>query len=121
MLSSSHPMRDVCGELAKADFYGLDPGGYSAGEKPFVPHQNRNVGGIVAVILRVACNYTNGRTVIAEVEFDATGKGTIRRTDDSYIREVSRYGLVASIGVGFTSALGAMEHRRSKCARVLIR
>ena len=128
MLSSSHPMHDVCGELAKADFYGLDPGGYSAGERPFVPHQNRNVGGIVAVILRLACNYTGGRTVIAEVEFDATGKGTIRRADDSYIREaleealatpieyetgMFKCGVLASVPV--VAQPGTPRHARAMC------
>lgn len=40
MLSSSHPLRDVCDDLAEADLYGLGPGGYPAGEEPITPHPN---------------------------------------------------------------------------------
>ncbi|MGE5593174.1 MAG: hypothetical protein ACM3X3_05785 [Betaproteobacteria bacterium] len=40
MLSSSHPLRDVCDDLAEADLYNLGPGGYPAGEEPITPHPN---------------------------------------------------------------------------------
>lgn len=40
MLSASHPLNDVCDELAEADLYGLGPGGYPAGEEPIIPHPN---------------------------------------------------------------------------------
>lgn len=40
MLSSGHPFRDVCDDLAEADLYGLGPGGYPAGEEPITPHPN---------------------------------------------------------------------------------
>lgn len=38
------------------------------------------------MIIRYGCNY-NGQRVEAEVEFDRSGKGTIRRADNDYIRE----------------------------------
>jgi len=37
------------------------------------------------MIIRYGCNY-NGQRVEAEVEFDRSGKGTIRRADNGYIR-----------------------------------
>jgi hypothetical protein len=40
MLSSSHPIQDVCDDLATADLYGMGPGGYPSGEEPVVPHPN---------------------------------------------------------------------------------
>lgn len=40
MLSASHPLRDVCDDLAEADLYHLGPGGYPAGEEPITPHPN---------------------------------------------------------------------------------
>lgn len=39
-LSSSHPLPDVCDDLASADLYGLGPGGYPAGDEPPYPHAN---------------------------------------------------------------------------------
>jgi hypothetical protein len=38
LLSSSHPLPDVCDDLASADMYGLGPGGYPAGDEPPLPH-----------------------------------------------------------------------------------
>lgn len=40
MLSASHPMEDVCDELAEANLYGLGPGGYPMGEEPPLAHPN---------------------------------------------------------------------------------
>ena len=40
LLSSSHPLPDVCDDLASADLYGLGPGGYPAGDEPPYPHAN---------------------------------------------------------------------------------
>lgn len=40
MLSTGHPMQDVCDDLATADLYGLGPGGYAAGSEPITPHPN---------------------------------------------------------------------------------
>ncbi len=39
-LSASHPLQDVCDDLASADLYNLGPGGYPAGEEPITPHPN---------------------------------------------------------------------------------
>lgn len=39
-LSSSHPVPDVCDDLASADLYGLGPGCYPAGDEPALPHPN---------------------------------------------------------------------------------
>jgi hypothetical protein len=49
------------------------------------------------VITRFACNYTDCTRVEAEIEFDATGKGVIRRADDSYIREALEDALVTPV------------------------
>lgn len=49
------------------------------------------------MILRFACRYTDGRIAKAEVEFDSTGKGFIRRADDSYIRSALEEALVTPI------------------------
>lgn len=38
LLSSSHPLPDVCDDLASADLYGMGPGGYPAGDEPPLPH-----------------------------------------------------------------------------------
>ena len=38
------------------------------------------------MIVRFACRYADGRIAKAEVELDSTGKGFVRRADDSYIR-----------------------------------
>ena len=38
LLSSSHPLPDICDDLAAADLYGLGPGGYPAGDEPPLPH-----------------------------------------------------------------------------------
>ena len=40
LLSSSHPVPDICDDLASADLYGLGPGGYPAGDEPPYPHAN---------------------------------------------------------------------------------
>lgn len=49
------------------------------------------------MILRFACNYTDGKRAEAEVEFDAAGKGIIRRADDSYIRSALEEALATPI------------------------
>lgn len=38
MLSSSHPIPDICDDFASADLYGLGPGGYPTGEEPPIAH-----------------------------------------------------------------------------------
>lgn len=38
------------------------------------------------MIVSYACNYTDGRTVRGEIEFASSGKATITRADDSYMR-----------------------------------
>lgn len=38
LLSSSHPLPDICDTLASADLYGMGPGGYPAGDEPPLPH-----------------------------------------------------------------------------------
>lgn len=40
LLSGSHPVPDICDDLASADLYGLGPGGYPAGDEPPYPHPN---------------------------------------------------------------------------------
>ncbi len=40
MLSSSHPVADLCDDFASADLYGLGPGGYPKGEEPPTAHPN---------------------------------------------------------------------------------
>jgi hypothetical protein len=40
LLSSSHPMPDICDTLAEADLYNLGPGGYAPGHEPPIPHSN---------------------------------------------------------------------------------
>jgi len=40
LLSSSHPLPDVCDDLASADLYGLGAGCYPAGDEPPYPHPN---------------------------------------------------------------------------------
>lgn len=40
LLSSSHPIPDICDDFASADLYGLGPGGYPAGEEPPIAHPN---------------------------------------------------------------------------------
>ncbi len=40
LLSSMHPVEDVCDDYAEADLYGLGPGGYPAGQEPTTPHPN---------------------------------------------------------------------------------
>lgn len=46
-LSGSHPLPDICDDLASADLYGLGPGGYPAGDEPPYPHPNCVVAGTV--------------------------------------------------------------------------
>lgn len=40
LLSGSHPVPDICDDLASADLYGLGSGGYPAGDEPPYPHPN---------------------------------------------------------------------------------
>jgi hypothetical protein len=40
MLSNTHPIEDICDDLASADLYGLGPGGYATGDEPPLPHPN---------------------------------------------------------------------------------
>ena len=40
LLSSSHPIPDICDDFASADLYGLGPGGYPKGEEPPIAHPN---------------------------------------------------------------------------------
>lgn len=49
------------------------------------------------MILRYACKYVDGRTVEGEVEFDSSGRGTITRADDSYIREALETALSSTL------------------------
>lgn len=53
--------------------------------------------GSEAVIVRYACNYTDGRTVRGEIEFAPSGKATITRADDSYIRNALEAALNATL------------------------
>lgn len=39
-LSSAHPFRDECDDLATMDLYGMGAGVYPAGEEPVIPHPN---------------------------------------------------------------------------------
>lgn len=58
LLSSSHPLPDVCDDLASADLYGLGPGGYPAGDEPPYPHANCVVAGTVIAGPRVLASTT---------------------------------------------------------------
>ena len=58
LLSSSHPLPDVCDDLASADLYGLGPGGYPAGDEPPYPHPNCVIAGTVVAGPRVLASTT---------------------------------------------------------------
>ncbi len=49
------------------------------------------------MVIRYACKYGDGKTVESEVEFDSSGKGTITRADDSYIREALEIALSSTL------------------------
>ena len=55
------------------------------------------MGGSVAVIIRYACNYADGRTARGEIEFDPSGTATITRADDEYIRDALDAALNAAL------------------------